>query len=918
MSGTGRSCVSVTLLVLAACSAQESPRERFESQALPVLEGRCTAPVCHGYTVDAPERGEVIDHTRLFVAVNERGRILDADEAYSVTLRAVDPTADPALSSLLRKPLPVTYGGSPHHGGDGFTSPLDPGFIALAEWIASEETGGESEHPLNPLEQQFADDVLPALESASCLNGNCHGLDAAVPFRLDPGVGGARSPAVIRHNYDAVRSMLSPGADPWRARIIRKSLPLHAGGIVHKGGNDGFFDALSDPRVQAIADWACAERKQRLGVGCFDPTAPPIEGLVFVRGPLRADDPFDADVFLPGSDLFFAEVTDGSLAAAAPRNLTAGLHAAPADVRDPAVSDDGERVAFAMRTAADGGHDLWELELASGQARQLTEDAGPMDGGAVRTHRDPTYGPTGLIWFVSTRAGVLGDRGRLDTDLYSLDPETGAVVRRTWTPHLERKPVFLVTGEESGGEIGFTALRDVLPAQRRAHPFRFPPELTTEYHQHFGITPPENLFDDMRELPDGRFVAVIGDLDAPALTGRLGLIDRNFGPEIPGALGDVPTGLPGYSAPLIRLEGAYRDPAPLPDGRILASWDGGGIGADPDDEDEPAPDMRIVALTLRDSADGAGPAIVARDLVIDEPGTHDYDPEPVHVRAPAPVHGPDKWDPDEPTGLFVHNGMPVIDALLAALPPTGTKAPVDQFVAVRLVEALPQTPDDANRLVVPGDPALLHPARVLAELPLAKDGTFQVEVPAGVPFRLQGLDAAGLTIGVMHNRWYFVAPGQKVTQGVAEGGYGQRCAVCHGAADGQADHTFRAPDVLTMASVTLSRYEGGDPRRPMDPQIVGDSTRMSVGFEEDIRPLLATCATTGCHGADDPAGDIDLATDPWGALFEHELLDLQRGQARTSLLIQAVTDGPHPIGASDEWVRAVGRWIDLGAPWRRP
>ena len=61
---------------------------------------------------------------------------------------------------------------------------------------------------------------------------------------------------------------------------------------------------------------------------------------------------------------------------------------------------------------------------------------------------------------MSTRLSQVADAGdRLDADLFELDPVSGDLWQRTFTPHIERKPTFYVIGEEAGGEMSFTALR---------------------------------------------------------------------------------------------------------------------------------------------------------------------------------------------------------------------------------------------------------------------------------------------------------------------------------------------------------------------------------------------------------------------------------------------------------------------------
>ncbi|MDP2305677.1 MAG: hypothetical protein Q8P18_06590 [Pseudomonadota bacterium] len=873
------------MILLLGCAPMPTPRARFDAEVVPVLERGCTASTCHG-TTDVPPAG-------LTFTTDGDGTLVDLDAAYATAKSRIDTAEDPAFSTLLRKTLATTWGGLPHAAGAQFPSPEDPAYLAIAAWIAVETGGGEDPAPLSPAEQRYADTVQPELAARGCFAGGCHGIEGAVPFRLDPGVGGAFPVAATRANYDAARAMLSLDGDASQSRLLRKALPLWAGGILHKGGNTGLLDGPDDPAVAAIEAWACAEREERLGEGC----APRMDGFVYVRGPVVPADAFDLDVYLPGSDLWWWR--DG-----ASEDLTSALHATPADVRDPAIDPTGTHLLFAMRTDADAGHALYEMDLATRIARRLTEPG-------AATDRAPTYGPDGHVWFSSTRGGSLDDAGlRPDAELYELDPDSGTITRRTWTPHVEIRPVFLVHGNENGGEVAFTALREADPRQRRAHPFRFPPDLATEYHQHFGITPTETLVDDLRELPDGRYVALFGALDQGWEGGSLAIIDRNFGPEITDGRA---ASIPNYLDPVTRLADGrrWRDPAPLPDGTLLAAVSDGGR-------------FRIVSLGFAESVRGDGPAIVSEEGLAEDPELSVYDPEPVVVREPAPMAAASSWNPESTTGLLHHQGLPVIDALLSSLSPAGARPVRDDIVGVRLIEGLPRT--DAFT----GIPART-PTRVLGELPLAADGTFQAELPAGVPFRIQGLDAAGRAVGAQHNRWFYVAPGQTLSQGVQAADpdvYGAACAACHGALDGDPDHAFGAPDVLTTASVTLSRYQDGDPARPLEPPRLGDATRIEVDWHRDVRPLLDGCA--GCHDATLPPRLDDTPTERYDQGYE-ALLDgwVEPGSARGSRLVEVLTgealdapgEPPDALGAGAhggldaDALRTIARWIDLGASW---
>ncbi|OGQ17943.1 MAG: hypothetical protein A2138_02235 [Deltaproteobacteria bacterium RBG_16_71_12] len=957
---------AAALLLAAGCAPALDARARFDDTVLPVLEAGCAATMCHGVPPDAEARGQHVDWQQLFLRVDERGALADPAQAYEAARRRINTVEDPAFSSLLRKPLAVAAGGVGHLGGSNFGGTDDAGYAAIREWIAMEHGGGEDPAPLDERERLYADTVQPVLVEATCMTSRCHGPDAgSIPYRLDVGVQGRFPIAATRHNYQETLRVLSLDGWPGQSRVVKKALPLGAG-VLHKGLNFDFFAGNPGGGVAAIERWACEERRARTGRECADDDELPMSGFVFVRGPIEARDAFDLRGFTPGSDLMLARVDDASLMPSSIENLTAPLHPeGEADVKEPSVSRDGTRVVFAMRTRADQGHHLWMIELATGEARQLTSGNGPLPGGGLATDRDPTFGPDDTVWFASTRAGVLADQGRLlDAELYSLELATLAVRRWTHTPHVERKPVFFDVGGEAGGEVAFSVLRDAIPAQARAHIFRFPPDLETEYHQHFGITPLQTFHYDMVELPDGRYVDVVGDLPAPWQAGALAVVDRNFGPEINERAASMTPALERYLPPMtvIASDGAYRDPAPLVDGRLLVAHHPA-----PFDVNDPAASLqpRLELVEIEERADGSGPAVARVTVLVDEDGVALSEPAPIAVRAPVRVDGPPLADGAEPTAVFRHQGLAIIDGLLANLPPSGMKTPLAGIAWVRLVEHLPQTPTE-RAPVLAGEEQGQHegattaslgrhgPSRILAELPVEADGSFQARVPAGVAFRVQALDASRMAIGHPHNRWFSALPGQVLTQGISTAGglgrYGARCASCHGEPSGaQVLPPMEAPDAITGASLSLARYQGQDPRLPIEPLDVGLATRVEVDFARDVQPILdARCVQ--CHGGEQPAGSIDLSSTPTqhftrsyeallapgeGSSGGRALVDDDAGRARASFLIELLTgrelDAPRALrrmrapppdlmpGAhrlSDDELLTLVRWIELGATFR--
>jgi hypothetical protein len=156
--------------------------------------------------------------------------------------------------------------------------------------------------------------------------------------------------------------------------------------------------------------------------------------------------------------------------------------------------------------------------------------------------------------------------------------------------------------------------------------------------------------------------------------------------------------------------------------------------------------------------------------------------------------------------------------------------------------------------------------------------------------------------------------------------------VCHGALDGDRTHVARNPDVMTSASRTLARFEGQNPRRPLQVLVLAASMFLPVDFETVIQPLLDR-ACVSCHGGGEPAAGLDLSATPDGrfdvaytSLYARDLVDQTEGSARRSRLAEVILgeelDAPgspipgHTTDLDDTETRALLRWLDVGSPWR--
>ncbi len=951
--------VPLAVTGLAACPAPGG-EDRFADDVLPVLERRCLSAACHGVAPGAEAAGEVIDRRFFYVDVDHGGRATDVAAAYQNVKARINTRERPALSSLLRKPLALSAGGVPHAGGHPFDRE-SAGWTTLRDWIASEEGGGEgtSADALTALERQFAADVLPVLRDRGCMLARCHGAAQFAGLPLTPpmdGAGGDFSVAEIRASREAARANLALVGDPARSRLLRKVLPLDAGGIPHRGGNDLFFprtggrDPLDDPGARALLAWAEAERVA-LGFGAPEP-----RGVVFVRGPATARAPLALDAFRPGSDLWFYP---GLEPGATPVPLTATAHAAPADIRDPAISLDGSRVAFAMRRAEDRCHDLWEIGLDGGGLRRLTSEG---------CNRWPVYGPGGRVFFASDRAGHADETGRArDLELYRLEAD-GSATRLTFTPTPEATPAFLAAGEFRGS-LAFTTVRAAASGGRGAV-FRFPPDhdrahhLQPEYHPHHGQTAPAPLVWRARELPDGRDVAVLLDWSNRWEGGQLAIVERQFGPDA--ATGAVTVAgfqhawtvlTPDAAIAGPSAGGLWRDPEPLPDGRVLVARAGGPVDLD---DDAAAPDTALVLISIDDRA--GRPRLAAPVVLHDSPGLADDQPAVVWARPAADDDHADAWDTSA-QGVLRHSGVAVVEAINRDLSPTIARMPRGDLVRARLLTWPSWDPDavpavDAAR-VANQDPAStwwsngVHlPRPSLGEVVLAADGTLVAELPARRPVQLQLVDGDGLAVGAASRLWIHVQGGERFPQGAQVRDYGRLCAGCHGALDGDPDHAMGPLelDAVTQASVTLSTFAARDPRRPLPPVAVGGAGAKSFDFGRDLAPSLArSCAVAGCHVGAAPAGGLALTPTPtayYDAAYEalqawgpgstggKRYVDERNASARGSYLMEKLLgkelDAPRPLSGrcpppgapvpalDRDVIDALARWIDTGAVYRSP
>jgi hypothetical protein len=223
---------------------------------------------------------------------------------------------------------------------------------------------------------------------------------------------------------------------------------------------------------------------------------------------------------------------------------------------------------------------------------------------------------------------------------------------------------------------------------------------------------------------------------------------------------DVPTG--SDPSPV----GRYREPSPLPDGRILTSWAPGFVN-DLNELSATPPDFGIYIFD---------PVTQTNQLIYNDEVTWDLNAMAVVPRTEPPVL------PSTQTG--VSNTIPVlvgsVDIRQTSLDETvqgaefvqgiSLASALEQAVAVRVVEGFSS---EAAKGVMKFGLTMDEGAAVLGTAPVFSDGSWLAQVPPYIPVHLQPIDKFGIAIR-NQRLWIQGAPGED-----------RRCVGCHESRTGQ-------------------------------------------------------------------------------------------------------------------------------------
>jgi len=519
-----------------------------------------------------------------------------------------------------------------------------------------------------------------------------------------------------------------------------------------------------------------------------------------------------------------------------PRVLTASFHAAA----DPEVSFDGKFILFAGKKAASDPWCVYEMQADGSAARQITcGKAGarqPVYQTTVYTITPTNVEPWVQVAFVGVDPGERDEAGVApNTSLWSCKMDGSALRRLTFNLSNDMDPVVLPDGRMVyAGWLRHSA--DHGPNGRV--PLLGVNLDGTDYQLYAG--------------DEGRRVK---QMPTPTASGLVVFVESDeIAGDGSGRLASVSQGRPLHTYRSITgdADGLFHSPSALPDGRVLVSWrPGDGSGT-----------FGVYRLD---------PVTGAREKAFDDPAWHD-----VEARLVAPRPTPDARSSvvreDDPGGKLY--------ALDVNLNDLGAKLPPGTAKRLRVVEGVAATE--------------ARPAekRLLGEIPLAQDGSFQVQVPANTPVQLQLVDAEGLA--VRGSAWLWVR------------NHGQQgCVGCH--EDPERTPSNRFVKALAEAAPVLDL--------PPD-------QRRTVSYQTDVRPLVeARCLSCHGDGGSSPRLDGPLPLAAWA----------KTGEARRSPLVwhllgratvrpwdpEAATAVVRPMPAgtaalSADEIRTFVEWIDLG------
>jgi hypothetical protein len=557
---------------------------------------------------------------------------------------------------------------------------------------------------------------------------------------------------------------------------------------------------------------------------------------------------------------------------------------------DPDVSFDGKRVLFAGKIAAGDRWNIFEITLADGVTRQITRDRGDC--------RAPIYLSSyytiteDLPWDQIAYEGIVPDQanefgGGPATALYTCKLDGSFTQRITYNLSSDFGPAIMPDG------------RLLYSTWHRAS---FDDGVT-------GRIAIEGVNVDGSDRAPYVRAGRSRVQHSPALTstGLVVFVETETQPwDGAGRLASVTARRPLHTDRDVTTaaQGLFAWPSALADGRVIVSRrPGDGTGS-----------HALTALSLPSGQ---------IEAIHDDPSRHDIQARALVAR-PRPDGRSSVVDEKDPQAKLFCLDLYTTEFRDRSWLPRGS------VKALRVIEGLagPVAAEGPSPIGVPQ----LSPRRVMAEVPVEKDGSFHLTLPANTPVQLQVLDDQGVSLRSCGWIW-------------SRSHQAQGCIGCH-----------EDPERTPMNRVPLA-LQG--PGTSVNTPIEG---RESVGFRETIAPIIEN-RCQACHAEGGAVPRLDLVApgaegddrdEGLRKLFE-VLLKREKtgdaataspdrfayvhpGQARTSPLVWHLHGKnlarPWDVGQSERPVKPlppdaeasgaitasekalITRWVDLGAAWR--
>ena len=539
---------------------------------------------------------------------------------------------------------------------------------------------------------------------------------------------------------------------------------------------------------------------------------------------------------------------------------------------DPSISFDASHILFAGKRAPDDNWNIYEMEIDGSNVRQITDGIGncrsPDYQATLYTIVSPE--PWYQLTFVGMENGASDEYGAgMTTNLYSCKLDGSAVRRLTFNLSDNMDPFIMSDGRLLFASRHRSALNSELPGRFSLFGINIDGADYALFHTDKGK--------QIKRMPctTTKGLAVYIEADKLRWDGA-------------GSIGSTLLRRPLHSYRQIthESEGLFHSPSPLPDGKILVS---------------------------RRSQDDTGTHGVYRldpssgklEKIFDSPDYHDIQAKIVHSR-PEPDGRSSVVTEKDPNGKLYCLDVYISDL---AKPEWLSRGTVKRL---RVLEGVLSAGTEMPSVFRDGQMPLVQ-RRILGEIDIEQDGSFNIEIPANTPVELQTLDADG--IALRSCRWIW-----------AKNHEPRGCIGCH--EDGELTPENVLVKALISPSVKLNL--------PVE-------QRRTVDFRRDVMPIIANKCVR-CHSQTVPALRLTDDKASFNRSYESLLTPGDRpdsgkyvhpGRARTSLLIWRIfgrnTSRPWddtfsrqkiprmpPVGTdalTNDEKRTFAEWIDMGALW---